>query len=134
MANTLQPERIERIVRPVSRARVLETNVFHYHAPREKDLPIKFRKTAVFDFLLSTLKPSILLVHGRSATQHVVRLTLTELEYGQFTSVKYENIAFDVIAQRHLSYQWSFEKIDQFAKTLKARVGALRHDLTSRCS
>jgi len=59
--------RIERICESAGRDRVLETNVFHVPSARERQLPKADRRTGVFDFLLETLRPRVMFVHGRSA-------------------------------------------------------------------
>lgn len=118
--------RIERLVKAIAPARVLETNIIHHYSARESDLPKELRRsTEVFDYLIATLKPKVLLVHGRSAVRHLQRLTSTDFVRGEFASVRYRNVAFDVLAHHHLSYQWSFAKVDELGRTLRRRLEAV---------
>lgn len=114
----------ERLVKAIAPARVLETNIIHHYSARERDLPKELRKrTEVFNYLIETLKPKILLVHGRSAVRHLQDLTSTSFERGKFTPVRYTNdVVFDVISHYHLSYQLSFEKVDELGEKLRRRL------------
>ena len=99
-------ERIERLFKALGPLRCLETNIYTFPSRRESDLDAAHRDTRVFDFLLKTIRPRLLFVHGNSAVQHLARLTKSDLSRGQFTAVSYCGVAFDVFAGHHLSYQW----------------------------
>jgi hypothetical protein len=114
--------RIERLGRALRPTQLLETNIFPHHSPREHDLPHHLKRTDVFDFLLATLKPRILFVHGRSAVAHIKHLTGTELERGRFVSVRYQDVPVEVISGHHLSYQWSFAKVEALAGELRRKL------------
>lgn len=113
--------RIERLVKAIAPARVLETNIFHQYSKREKYLRNDQRTTDVFDFLIETLKPKLVLVHGKSAIRHIERLVSAQLIRGEFTTVQYKQTKFDIIAHHHLAYQWSYDKIDEVGNALRER-------------
>ena len=49
---------------------VLETNIYSVSTPSEKDLKPADRATAIFEFLLETIKPKALFVHGDTASSY----------------------------------------------------------------
>ena len=116
-------DRIQRLFEAAAPAQILETNVFHFHSKREAILPKSHRTTAVFDFLLKTVKPRIMFVYGRSAVRHVEQLLNVSLTLGEFASVQHGDRTFEVRAGHHLAYQWSFDAVDK-----------LGHELRERCS
>jgi hypothetical protein len=101
--------------------RALETNVFHRRSWREADLAKEDRTTEVFDFLLTRLVPRVVFVHGRSAVKHLQRLTGAQIECGVFNPVRYQGVAFDLYAGHHLSYHWSYAKVQQLGRELRSR-------------
>ena len=66
---------IEWILESAAPARCLETNI--YAAPSEQitDLASEKRLTAPFDFLLSTIKPKLIIAHGTDAARHCQSMT-----------------------------------------------------------
>ena len=110
--------RIERLLKSLAPTRALETNVFHHGSRREADLADEHKQTDVFDFLLEHLAPHVVFIYGRSAVNHLQRLTGARMEHGIFTPVRYQGLAFDVYAGHHLSYQWSYSKVDQLGREL----------------
>lgn len=63
--------RIELFVSAATRTNgVLETNIFAVSTPSEKDLKPSDRETAIFEFLLETIKPKALFVHGETAAAY----------------------------------------------------------------
>ncbi len=114
-------ERIERLCNAMSPTRALEANVFHLPSDREADLTEDRRSTVVFDYLLRALQPRVMFVHGRSAIEHLERLTHNTFKRGEFTPAQYLGLRFDVIAGHHLSYQWSYAAVEQLGLRLRER-------------
>lgn len=115
-------ERIERLSVALAPFRILETNIYSSHSRREADLPRDSRRTEVFDFLLYTIHPKLAFVHGKSAVSHLSALVGRDLRLGEFTPVKYRGVDFEVIAGHHLSYRWSYAKVEELAKLLHTRL------------
>lgn len=118
--------RIELLIKAITdtaigKPRVLETNIFHQYSQRLRDLRKDQRTTDVFDFLIETLRPKIVFVHGRPAIRHIERLVSAQLIRGAFTTVTFNHATFDVCAHHHLTYQCSYEKIDGVGKALRER-------------
>jgi hypothetical protein len=122
-------ERIERLFKAARPTRVLETNIFHRASKREAALPRTHQTTTVFDFLLKTLHPRVMFVHGGSAIKHLERLTNCSLPLSEFTTVQYQGYKFDVIAGHHLAYQWSYLAVNQLGYALKERCATSRRIL-----
>jgi hypothetical protein len=106
---------------------MLETNVFHLPSNREADLPKPQSTTVVFDFLLRALKPKIIFVYGRSAIEHLEMLIHTSLERGKFTRACYLGLEVDVVSGHHLSFQWSYESVDNLGRQLREHYAASKY-------
>jgi hypothetical protein len=94
---------------------------FHHRSHREADLPVERRTTEVFDFLVKSLQPRVVFVHGRSAAMYLQDLAGTLIGRGAFAAVHHQGITFDVLAGHHLSYQWSYAAVEQLGRDLHAR-------------
>ncbi|MBM5574928.1 hypothetical protein [Deefgea sp. CFH1-16] len=113
--------RIERLFKAMGTLRCLETNIFPFASPRESDLDASLRNTRVFDFLLKSIRPQVMFVHGATAIEHLVKLTGSNLPKGQFTTVTYLGNTFEIFAGNHLSYQWSYAEVDDLGRILADR-------------
>lgn len=113
--------RIEILFKAVEPLRCLETNIFPFPSPRESDLDTSLRDPRVFNFLLETIGPKIVFVHGKTAIEHLAKLTKADLPKDQFTTVTYRGNTFDIFAGNHLSYHWSFSKVNDLGEILKDR-------------
>lgn len=63
-------QRIDKIVGAAAPAKILETNLYSVATPREADLRKEDKQLAVLEFLLSSISPRVILVHGASARRH----------------------------------------------------------------
>jgi hypothetical protein len=113
-------QRIERLVVATAPARVLETNVFHHQSHRQSALTRELQSTEVFDFLIATLKPEMVFVHGQPAVRHLQRLTSVVFDRDKFKTVHYAGTTFDVLTGDHL-YNWSYVRIEQLGSVLRKR-------------
>ena len=55
-------------------ARCLETNIYAAASEESSDLPEERRDTAPFDFLLRTIRPRLIVAHGKDAVAHIAHL------------------------------------------------------------
>jgi hypothetical protein len=113
--------RIERLCAAIRPIRALETNVFHHHSKRERDLTKEERVPGVFDFLVKTLKPKIMFVHGMSAVRYLQKRALMVFDHANFVTVDYGGTTLDVLSGRHL-YNWSYAQVDELGRKLKERA------------
>ena len=114
-------KRIELLCKALKPLRTLETNVFSLPSKREWELDKAKRTTAVFGFLLESLRPRLLFVHGRTAVQHLERLTYASLPHNDFVPVSYAGVNFEIIAGNHLSYHWADVKVQELGARLRDR-------------
>ena len=113
--------RIERLFAAIAPIRCLETNVYPIPSPREVNLAKSDRDSRVFDYLLESLRPAVLFVHGNTAVKYMARLLDEDLPLGEFVQVSHRGRSFDVIAGYHLSYQWSYAKVESLGRELADR-------------
>jgi hypothetical protein len=99
--------------------RCLETNIYCHFSRNEKALSAKFRDTAVFDYLLETIRPKVLFVHGAEGIRHMERLTGLSLFRDRFITVKLRGRRMWMVVGRHLSRGWSYAKVDDLGKQLR---------------
>lgn len=114
-------KRIELFFEYSNPLRVLETNIFPFPSVRENELKATYRDTALFDYLIETIQPKIILAHGASAIKHLSKLYGKELEKGIFTTVSHQGTTVDVRVENHFSYQWSFNAIKDLAVEIRNR-------------
>ena len=101
--------------------------MFSIFSRREAALDKTKRTTSVFDFLLTSLRPRLLFVHGRTAIQRLERLTQTALPLDEFAPVNYAGVNFEVLAGNHLSFQWSDAAVEQLGLRMRDRVLRVEH-------
>ncbi len=94
---------IEWITDAATPVQCLETNLYALATAQAKELPAQHRSTALFDFLLSEIRPKVLLLHGKDAEQHLKKLS---------TSAQ-------VIAVPHLSRGWSEVKAKELGRQIR---------------
>jgi hypothetical protein len=99
-------EYIELLLETLAPIRCLETNLYHNWSPRLKDLPKTDRRTDVFDFLLRTIEPRLLFVHGRPAICYLEKRTACVLKLGQLQQVVLDGRSVSVFPRYHLSFQF----------------------------
>jgi hypothetical protein len=111
----------------LARHRVLETNIFPFH--REPRTKLTSTDTRLFEFLLQTIQPRLIFVHGQPAVQRLSELVHTGLPRGEFVRVKYQQRIVHVIAGHHLSGQgqpageaWSDAKVEEFGRRLRNHI------------
>ena len=112
--------RIELLFDALSGYRCVESNLYPLPSRRLLDLPRALRSTALFDYLLETLRPRLLFVHGTEAVAHLRTLSSKHLPTDQPTSIEYKSWSGIVYATRHLSYFGSDEDIVSLGAKLRA--------------
>ncbi|NDU93067.1 MAG: hypothetical protein G3I10_10790 [Ferrovum sp.] len=95
---------------------ILETNLFAHPSPSQRALEGESKSTDVLDFLLDATKPSVIIAHGRHASEYIARRLLLgpslpvnlrkALSNGRVIGIK---------GVPHLSRGWSYLKIDELA-------------------
>ncbi len=88
---------IETFVKSASPAVVLETNIFAVASATKPELALDDQDTAPFHYLLRSIRPKVIVAHGKEAAQVVARL----------------DTGAHVISVKHLSRGWSAQAITQ---------------------
>jgi hypothetical protein len=89
--------------------KVLETNVYAKASPQATDLGKHERETSTFHFLLCTIQPKVILVHGDEAQQAIKPL----LEQGH---------AVTLLTTKHLRF-WSRARALDLSEQIKRALG-----------
>ena len=98
---------IECLVDEIGPAMCLETNIYATATEEFCDLGTELRDTKPFDYLLATVKPELLIVHGKDAVAHLV------------------NKAPDatVLAVPHFSRGWSHQRARELGREVRQKLG-----------
>lgn len=81
--------------------KIMETNIYAYPTAKKSELS-KDEKSEVFDFLISMLKPKLILTHGVDAKNYIQEL----------------NLDVPVINEKHFAIGWSREKAKEVAEQI----------------
>jgi hypothetical protein len=100
-------EYIEILFKAFQEVKCLETNLFPSSSKRLAELPSQHRTPQVFNFLLQTIKPRMLFVHGREARNHMEHLGGRSLALNELTKIRLAGGSVYVYARHHLSFQLS---------------------------
>ncbi|WP_318641181.1 hypothetical protein [Flavobacterium ardleyense] len=120
LSNTRQ--RIEWIVDEIKPFKTLETNLFVKATPTAKELKSEDRKPCVFDFLLQTIKPQIILIHGNEVIKNFNKFYNVNIKKGEILNIDILGTKTNVLAVNHLSRGWSKEKSYELGEFLKSKL------------
>lgn len=100
--------RIDWVIEEATPIRCLETNI--YAAPTEQavDLRALQRSTAPFDFLMDSVKPDVVVVHGKDAAMHL----------------QGKNISAQIIVVPHFARGWSQSSARTLGRQIKLACDA----------
>ncbi len=97
--------RIEQLVIELTPLRLIELNLYSMPSASEVELPLEHRCTDLFDYMLVSTRPRVLLVHGKSPRKHLEKLLMCRLTVDEFTSCIYRGSPLLVFAaERHFAY------------------------------
>ena len=116
-------KKIESFVQSVAPISCLETNIFAKPTKDYKSLGQQSRVTGPFDFLLRTIQPRAMLVHGADAVRHIQPRCDGPVGKSQvrWMSRTWGRIA--VLGGDHLSRFWNKTEIEVAGSILKERAG-----------
>jgi hypothetical protein len=98
---------IDLVVEAAKPVQCLETNLYAEASPTASDLPRRSRSTEVFDFLLRTIKPTLLVAHGSEAAEHLKAYREVE-----------------VWTEGHFSRGWSFDQARDLGRRIRSHAAA----------
>jgi len=123
---------IEWIVEAAKPAKCLETNLYARATAQSADLQATDRDAKIFEYLLSAIRPKVVLVHGRDAAQHVEAMCGVHLEINTSAAIPLESAIVHVTAVPHLSRGWSKTRAKAVGEQLREASKSV--GLTMRCS
>ncbi len=98
---------IECLVQEIDPAICLETNIYATATEEFCDLGTELRDTKPFDYLLATLKPEVIIVHGKDAVAHMQN----------------KASAATVLPVPHFSRGWSHERARELGREVTQMLG-----------
>ena len=88
---------------------VLETNIYATPTTAAAELALAQRESSPFQFLLETVRPKIIVAHGRDSAAVVDRTGTTSM----------------VVNERHFSRGWSGEAAEDLGRRLAGLLGSV---------
>lgn len=120
LSNTRQ--RIEWITESIKPIKTLETNLFVKATPTADELKSGDRKSEVFEYLLETIKPKIIFIHGNEVKEYFEKLYNITLARDKVQQFKILDIDVKILAMNHLSRGWEKEKSVGLGERLKSEI------------
>lgn len=111
---------IEWIIAEAIPVKCLETNIYSKPTEKARDLREQERATQPFDFLLRTIHPQVMLLHGQDAVKHIETKFKTQLKLDRMQYIKAEWGAIEVMAVTHLSRGWSEKRAQEIGEILRS--------------
>ncbi|WP_432454888.1 hypothetical protein ACRRS0_05390 [Agarivorans sp. QJM3NY_29] len=110
---------IELITGALLPEQALETNLYITATTRANELKKESMDPSTFSFLLSTIKPKYLLVHGKEVKTYFENLTQSTLEQNRPNKVIIHGVQSIVYPVSHLSRGWSNERCKALGAELR---------------
>ncbi len=116
-------EALEVFITALKPLKCLELNLYDQQSKQESDLSKDKKSTSVFDYMLSVVKPKVLIVHGNTPTEHLQLLLEVNLTKDCFTQASYEGLTFDIYrAKKHFSRGVSYEYLRELACSIQEHL------------
>lgn len=112
--------RIEWLVEAANPVRCLETNLYVKATPEAKDLGKDDRDGSLFEYLLHSIVPQVILSHGVDARRRLEELSGRSISEGEVVSVDLNGFETQVLAVSHLSRGWSKVRTQALGKQLRS--------------
>jgi hypothetical protein len=110
---------IEWITAEAMPVKCLETNIYSKPTEQARDLREQERVTKPFDFLLRTIHPQVIFLHGEEAVKHIQVILKAQFKSGSLQSIKVEWGKVHVMAVPHLSRGWSKKRAREIGQVLR---------------
>lgn len=94
---------IEILLSSLAPIKYIETNLYHIYSKDEASLAPKDRNTNIFEYLLKTLEPEVIVLHGRSTRLKVEKFIQKELKINVLTKALLFKNEVNIVAIKHFS-------------------------------
>ena len=110
---------------------ILETNTYSVPTEHYTDLQVEEKVTEVFHFLLTEIKPTLIITHGKDSADYFSREVQ---EFGDFAieTVAIQGNCHEIISVPHFSRGWSSQKLEEFADFINNDTGATRGSVSAQ--
>jgi hypothetical protein len=115
-------QRIEWIIEAIKPVKTLETNLFVKATPRANELTTEDRDSSVFEYLLKTIKPKIIFIHGNEVIKYFEKLYNIKIEKDKFNDFEILGTEMNILAMNHLSRGWPKQKSIELGELLKSEI------------
>ena len=115
-------QRIEWIIESIKPIKTLETNLFVKATPTADELKSEDRESSVFEYILETIKPKILFIHGNEVIEYFEKLYGIKIEKGKIENFAILGTKTNILAMNHLSRGWSKQKSIELGEKLKSEI------------
>lgn len=116
---------IELIVGELAPWRCLETNLYMTATASANELAAAQMDSSTFDFLLASIQPRFLLVHGTEARQHLEQATGCGLQPNSANPVVLNGCPLLIFPISHLSRGWSNARCTELGQQLATLAGTI---------
>jgi len=106
----------------VSGSAILETNIFDYPSANKKQLLKTQQDTQIFDFLLHSVQPKIVISHGKDANQYLANRYQQQVNQDNWVELTHQGQTFCWYATSHLSRGWSYDKLDALGQHIAEKL------------
>ena len=120
LSNTRQ--RIEWIIESIKPVKTLETNLFVKATPTANELTTEDRDSSVFEYLLKTIKPKIIFIHGNEVIEYFEKLYDIKIVKNKVNSFDILGTKINILGMNHLSRGWSKQKSIELGELLKSEI------------
>lgn len=100
----------------------LETNIYPYATPSAGALTAEQKRTDIFEYLLHTIDPRIVLAHGKPAKKFFSERGITLVE-DRLKSINLDGSRIKLLPRKHLSFQTSHEEARKIGRKLARALG-----------
>ena len=114
--------RIEWLCTALKPDKILETNLYAKPTATAAELLQGDRRIDLFNFLVNTIRPKILFLHGKETKEAVERLLSVNLVENEFVECNFSNYMVKVLSMKHFSRGWSEEATLLLADTLRREL------------
>lgn len=101
---------------------ILETNIFDHPSANKKLLLKTQQDTQIFDFLLHSVQPKIVISHGKDANQYLATRYQQQVNQDHWVELTHQGQTFCWYATSHLSRGWSYDKLDALGKKITEKL------------
>jgi len=112
--------RIERMVNRLPKGSCLETNIFSKPAPFGEQLKSSERKTVIFEFLMKSIRPFLVLLNGKDAFHYSDETFRTErISIQSPQEVEWDGLSFKVMGTISPLFRMAFTEAEEIADLIK---------------